>query len=59
METEYAADKVLDRFQKLITTSSGTKSSPFLRASNAINKEPPYNVLATMSWDDDGELTVK
>ena len=59
MDSEYAADKVLDRLQKLITTSSGTKSSSFLRASNVINKEPAYNVLATLSWDDDGELTVK
>jgi hypothetical protein len=54
---EEAAERITEQLTKLISLSSNKSPN---RASNTSSlREPPYHLMHSLSWDEDGELDIR
>jgi hypothetical protein len=54
-----AIDRITTQFGKLLALTSGDPSRASVPVATRRMKEPPYQLMHSMTWDEDGELDIQ
>ena len=58
MEQEFASERVTDQLGRLIALSSGSVPGKPVSHVGRIERKPNVSLFSSLTWNDDGELSI-